>query len=148
MSFSSILSSHPADPPKPTSQALPAVKQFQRKSHTPNGDILSSATHKKISQSPALPPPDEGLTFRKPVKTKPQARAPTKNIPSNHKIFGQNISDKENEKVKKETERLNAVELRDIDLSSLATKKEEHELVGQKRQAYVDSVEDFKRKVS
>ena len=148
MSFSSILSSHPADPPKPTIQALPAVKQFQRKSHTPNGDTTSSTSHKKMSQSPALPLPNENLTSRKPVKAKTQARPTAKNTPSIPKIFAHNNSDKENEKVKKEIERLDAVELCDIDSSTLAAKKEEHALMGQKRQLNVDSIEDSKRKVS
>ncbi|KAL8820904.1 MAG: hypothetical protein Q9191_007419 [Dirinaria sp. TL-2023a] len=146
MSFSSILSSHPADPPKPTTQVLPAVKQFQRKSHTPNGDTASSTSHKKVSQSTAHPPPDEGMTSRKPVKTKSQARPTPKHAPAAPKIFANNSSDKENEKVKREIERLDAMELCDIDSSTLAAKKEEHALIGQKRQLNVDSIEDSKRK--
>ena len=148
MSFSSILSSNPADPPKPSTQKLPAVKQFQRKSHTPNGDTIPSASAKKTTHDlPPLPTDDNGSS-RKPAKNKAHSTTTVKTTPGTHKMTVHAVSDKENEKVKKEMEKIDAMELSDIDVLAWAAKKEEHALLSQKRQLAVDAVEESKRKVS
>lgn len=58
------------------------------------------------------------------------------------------MSDKENEKVKREMEKIDAMGLSDTDSSAWAAEKEAFTRMSLKRQADVNAVEDNKRKVS
>lgn len=148
MSFSSILSSNPADPPKASTQKLPAVKQFPRKPHPLNGDILSLASTEHPVHN-ALPlPVDDTASVRKTAKSKTHPLTTAKIIPSAQKSTNYALSDKENEKVKTEMGRIDAIRLVDIEGPAWAVKKEEYALLNHKRQVDVDSVEESKRKVS
>jgi len=148
MSFSSILSSNPTDPPKASTHKLPAVKQFQRKPHTPNGENLSlpSVDHPIYDALPL--PADHTAGLRRPAKSKPLPITTAKTTSSAQKSFIQALSDKENEKVKMEMGRIDSIRLDDIEGPAWAAKKEEYALVNQKRQLDVDSAEETKRKVS
>ena len=149
MSFSSILSSHPTDPsPKPSTHKPPASKQFQRKPHTVNGDTVSFAPVDTATHD-SLPLPLDGIgTLRKPTKGKAHPAATTKTTSGSHKVTSHPLSDKENEKVKLEMEKIDAIQVSDIDGPAWANKKEEHALLGSKRQLDVDVAEESKRKVS
>ena len=149
MSFSSILSSHPTDPtPKPSTHKPPAAKQFQRKPHTTNGDTVSFAPVDTETHD-SLPLPLDGTgTLRKPTKSKAHPAATTKATSGSHKVTSHPLSDKENEKVKLEMEKIDAIQISDIDGPAWANKKEEHALLGSKRQLDVDLGEESKRKVS
>ena len=57
-------------------------------------------------------------------------------------------SDKENEKVKKEMARIDAMELSDIDLPEFALAKQDYLNFSRKRQTEVEEVEKAKRKAS
>lgn len=148
MSFSSILSSNPADPPKASTQKLPAVKQFPRKPHPLNGDTLSipSAEDPVHHALPLLV--DDTASLRKPAKSKFHPLTIAKIVPSAPKSMSYALSDKQNEKVKTEMGRIETIRLGDIEGPAWAVKKEEYALFNPKRQLDVDSVEESKRKVS
>lgn len=148
MSFSSILSSNPADPPKASTQKLPAVKQFPRKPHPLNGDTLSSASAENPIHN-ALPLlVDDTASLRKPAKSKTHPLTIAKIVPSAPKLMIYALSDKQNEKIKTEMGRIDTIRLGDIEGPAWAVKKEEYTLLNQKRQLDVASVEESKRKVS
>jgi len=148
MSFSSILSSNPANPPKASFQKLPAVKQFHRNSLTPNGHTLPLASaDNPVHHTPPLPV-DDTVTLRKPAKSKTHPLTTAKTTPSAQKTMSHALSDKENEKVKMEMGRIDSIRLNDIEGPAWAAKKEEYALLNQKRQLDVDFIEESKRKVS
>lgn len=148
MSFSSILSSNAADPPKSTPRALPASKQFRRTSYTPNRDSAPvSSTSRKASQKSAPLTSDYPGLVKRPVKAEPHSPAPAKNLNNNHKA-GVLLSDKENEKVKKEMAKIDAMELSDIESPKWATKKQDYAQLSQKRFLDIEGAENIKRKVS
>lgn len=147
MSFSNILSSTSVEPPKTTPKAMPAAKQFQRASHTPNGDSGLTTVTRKFAGKKALSPNENGGSSRKSAKPKTHSPAAAKNPASNHKPGAIAMSDKENEKVKKEMERIDAMGLSDTESSAWAAEKEAFTTMSLKRQADVDAVEDTKRKV-
>lgn len=147
MSFSSILSSNPADPPKAFTQKLPAVKQFPRKAHPLNGDTLHIDAEHPIHNALSLPI-DDTVSLRKSAKSKTHPHTVAKIVPSGPKSTSYTLSDKQNEKVKTEMGRIDTIRLSDIEGLAWAVKKEEYALLNQKRQLDVDSVEESKRKVS
>ena len=151
MSFSNILSSNAVEPPKTTPRALPAAKHFQRKSHTPNGDSGPVAAAKKISGKKASSPNENGGSPRKSAKPKTHspalAKIPVNNI-NHHKVGVAMLSDKENEKIKKEMDKIEAMGLSDPESSAWGAEKESFRMAALKRQADVDEVEDKKRKAS
>ena len=148
MSFSSILSSNAADPPKSTPRALPPAKQFRKSSHTPNRDSTPvSSASRRPSQRPAPSTSDYPGLVKRPVKTEQHSPAPPKGLSNNHKA-GLPLSDKENEKVKKEMAKIDAMELSDIESSKWATKKQDYAQLSQKRYLDIEAAENVKRKVS
>ena len=148
MSFSSILSSNAADPPKSTPRAQPASKQFRKSSYTPNRDSTpASSASRKASQKPAPSASDYPGLVKRPVKTEQHSPAPLKGLTNNHKA-GLPLSDKENEKVRKEMAKIDAMELSDIESSKWATKKQDYALLSQKRHLDIEDAEKVKRKVS
>ena len=151
MSFSNILSSNATEPTKTTPRAMPAAKHFQRQSHTPNGDSGPVAAAKKISGKKASSPNENGGSPRKSAKPKTHspalAKIPVNHI-NNHKIGVTMLSDKENEKIKKEMDKIEAMGLSDPESSAWGAEKEAFRMAALKRQADVDEVEDKKRKAS
>lgn len=149
MAFSSILSNDPSEAPKPLSEKLPAVKQFQRKPHVPNGDTTPTFSTKKAVYEPTSLPIEDSGNSRKPAKAKSQMAATLK-APSTsiQKPIKRALSEKENEKIKSEMAKIDAKDLGDIDGPAWEAKKEAYGLLNQKRQMNVDTSEDSKRKVS
>lgn len=147
MSFSNILSSNAVEPPKTIPKAMPAVKQFQRQSHTPNGDSGPVAAAKKVAGKKASSPKEIGGSSRKSAKPKTQFPAAAKTPTNNHKIGESVISDKENEKVKKEMVKIDAMGLSDTESPGWAAEKDAFIKTSCKRQADIDQLEDEKRKV-
>lgn len=147
MAFSSILTALPADTPKPLSRPAPSSKQFRRTS-TVNGDTPStSVTTRKAHQKPHPSSSDyPGLT-RRPVKVEADPAAPVKVTSSKSKASTM-TSDKENEKVRKEMAKIDAMELSDIESSKWAKAKENHVRSSQKRYLEVENAENGRRKVS
>ena len=148
MAFSSILSSNAADPPKSTPQALPASKQFRKSSYVPNRDSTpASSASRKPSQKPAPSASDYPGLVKRPVKTEQHSPAPAKGLTNNHRA-GLQLSDKENEKVKKEMAKIDAMELSDIESSKWAAKKQDYAQLSHKRYVDIEDAENVKRKVS
>lgn len=147
MSFSSILSSNAADPPKSTPRALPASKQFRKTSYTPNRDSTpASSTSRKTSQKPAPSASDYPGLVKRSVKTEQHSPAPTKSLNNNHKA-GLPLTDRENEKVKREMAKIDAMELSDMESPKWATKKQDYAQLIQKRYMETENAENVKRKV-
>ena len=147
MSFSSILSSNAADPPTSTPRNLPASKQFRKALYTPNRDstpVFSSS--RKPSQKSAPSASDYPGLVKRPVKAEPHSPAPAKSLTNNHKP-AQPLSDKENEKVRKEMAKIDAMELSDIESPTWATKKQDYAQLSQKRLIEIEGTENVKRKV-
>ena len=147
MSFSSILSSNVPDPPKVPSRATAASKQSKGASQAVNGDSkpIPAALRKSLSRPTASPrdyvtPPKRSIKAEADV---PIVKSLSVSRPKPSSI----TSDKENEKVKKEIERINAMELSDIESPEWVSAKQRYIESSQKRQRDVEAAEDIKRKV-
>lgn len=85
--------------------------------------------------------------MRRPAKAEVETAAPMKVF--NHKSKASAVaSDKENEKVRKEMAKIDAMELSDIESPKWATAKNDHVLSTQKRYLEVEEAENGRRKVS
>lgn len=147
MSFSNILTSNLNEPPKATSKAMPAAKQFQRKSHTPNGEVGSALALKKTSGKKATSPNENVGCSRKAGKPKTHSPAPPKITTNNNKIGLTVMTDKDNERVKKEMEKIDAMELTDAESPAWEAEREAYIAISLKRQVDLDAEEERKRKV-
>ena len=149
MSFSSILSSNAPDPPKATSRSTPASKPTKLASNTPNGDTRSSSSaSRKTFSRPVASPKDNPTPPKRSVKAEAEVPSQPKSLGVSKAKLGSVTSDKENEKVRKEIARIDAMELSDIDSPEWELARQQHIQASQKRQRDVEAVEDVKRKVS
>ena len=148
MSFSSILSSNVPDPQKSTPWSTPSSKPLKSSSNTPNRDIKPSrtASRKSAPKRPASPksivPPTKHV-----LKAEPELLPPAKSLSSNKHRSGALTSDKENEKIKKEMAKIDAMPLSPIDLPEYVIDKQKHAASSQKRRRGVEDCEEVKRKV-
>lgn len=147
MSFSSILSSNAADPPKTTTRPQLTSKQSRRSSNTPNGDTPSSSmvTRKSYQKNISSANDYPGL-LRRPVKPEVEPTISARTVSSTHKAPLAN-SGRDNERVKKEMAKIDAMELSDIDSPSWATAKKNYAMWCRKRFVEIEEIEDNKRKV-
>lgn len=145
MAFSSILTALPTDTPKPLPRPAPSSKQFRRTS-TVNGDTPSNQVTTRKAHQKATPSSNDypGLT-RRPVKVEADSNAPVKVMNSKSKA-STIASNKENEKVRKEMAKIDAMELSDIESPKWATAKENHARSSQKRYLEVEDAENGRRK--
>ena len=148
MSFSSILSSNVPDPPKSSPRPTPASKPLKSSSNTANGDVKPSRTAPRKSAAKRTSSPKGHLIPTKHVpKTEPQLPPPAKSLGSSKLKSGPMTSDKENEKVKKEMVKIEAMPLSPIELPEYEAEKQKHAKSSQKRQRDVENAEEIKRKV-
>lgn len=146
MAFSSILSSTESDPPVRSSRSLPASKHFKTSAHT-NGDTKSSpATLRKSATKAAASPKDYPGQTKRPVKSEIEPLVTTKSIGHSKPALGI-TSDKENEKVKKEMAKIDAMDMSDLELPEFEAAKQRHVESSLKRQQAVEEREESKRKV-
>lgn len=92
-------------------------------------------------------PNDYPGLVRRSVKTE-VGLAPASKSVSNGTRVGLASSDKENERVKKELAKIDAMELSDLESPKWETKKHDYAQVSQKRHLDVEDAESSKRKVS
>ena len=147
MSFSSILSSNVPDPPKAPARATAASKQSKGATHAVNGDSkpIPAAPRKSLSR-PAASPRDYVTPPKRSMKA--EADIPVlKNLSVSRPKPNSVTSDKENEKVRKEMDRIDAMELSDIESTEWESAKQRYRESSQKRQRDVEAAEDIKRKV-
>lgn len=146
MAFSSILSSNAPEPPKSTPRVISTSKQLKSSSNTPNGDAkpVSGPSRKSLSKATASPK-DYQAPMKRPVKAEFDAPMTTRPFGSSKPRPA--TSDKENEKVKKEMAKIEAMELSDVESPEWQQAKQQHVLSSQKRQHDVEAAEDIKRKV-
>lgn len=146
MAFSSILSSNAPEPPESTPRPLSPPKQLKSSSNELNGAAKPSSAplRKPLSKATSSPKDFQTLTKR-PVKAESDAHIPAKPFTSSK--ARPPTSDKENEKVKKEMAKIDAMELSDIDSPEWQEARQLHVLSSQKRQHDVEAAEDIKRKV-
>ncbi len=145
MAFANILSSNDPDPPKSTPRSTPASKQLKSASYTPNGDAKSStATSRAAATKVTSSPKDPG---KRSIRAEYEPNARVKGVGTSKPKPG-GTSDKENEKVKKEMARIDAMEKSDLESPDFEDDKQKHAQASQKRQRDVEAIEDIKRKVS
>ena len=84
--------------------------------------------------------------MRRPVKVEAESTAPVK--ASSKSRASQIAADKENEKVKKEMAKIDAMALSDIESPKWTTAKENHVVLGHKRYVDIENAETGRRKVS
>ena len=150
MSFSNILSDNAPEPPKSTPRALPASRVFKNSSSAPNGDgksasaaprKMSKAASSKASPAPSKnaakvgPDPRGGATFTSKAAGALKRKPPV-------------ISEKDNEQVKAEMAKIDAMELSDIESPEYDAAKYIFAQSRPKRQLDVEAAEMPKRKVS
>ena len=117
--------------------------------HTPKkrATPLRQATHEKAaSRIAAIPEQSDEFqaSKRRTARAEADTLMPVK--PFNSRSKGP-MSDKENEKVKKEIAKIDAMDLSDIESSEWQDAKQRYVLSSQKRQHDVEATEDTKRKV-
>lgn len=148
MDFSSILSSNVPDPPKSTPRSTPAPKPLKGSSNTSNGDVKPSRTAPRKSGPKRTASPKGYLAPKKHIlKAEADILPPTKSSGSSKLKPGPMNSDKENEKVKKEMAKIDAMPLSPIELPEYEADKQKHAKSSQKRQRDVENGEEAKRKV-
>lgn len=148
MAFANILSSNDPDPPKPTLQSTPVLKKLKGSSYAPNGDAKpSTATSRTVATKATSSLKGHGGPVKRYVKPEHEPNAHVKGL-GNSKPKPGGTSDKENEKVKKEMARIDAMETSDLECPEFEHTKQKHDQVSQKRQQDVEATEDVKRKVS
>lgn len=151
MAFSSILSNNVADLPTPVSRPAPPTKQTRKSVQTANGDTSShSPAPRKPHQKPAPSSNDYPGLLRRPIKTEPDSVAPVKSTSSRSKAstISAEKAERDNEKLRKELAKIEAMDLSDIESPRWAVEKEKHARASHKRYLDVEELENTRRKVS
>lgn len=147
MAFSSILSSNVSDPQKSTPWSTPSSKPLKSSSNTPNRDVKPSRTAPRKSGPKRTVSPKTHLAPTKhALKAEPELPSLAKSSGSSKLKPGSLTSDKENEKVKKEMAKIDAIPPSPIDLPEYETDKQKHDKSSLKRQRDVENSEEVKRK--
>ena len=148
MSFSSILSSNTPDTQKSTPRPTPTSKPSKSSSTTLNGDVKPSRTAPRKSGSKRNTSPKSFPAPTKHIfKAESEFPPPTKSAGSNKLKPSSVTSDKENEKIKREMAKIDAIPLSPIDLPRYEADRQKHTKSSQKRQRDVEYNEEVKRKV-
>ncbi len=148
MSFSSILSGNVPDPQKSTPRSTPTSKPPKNSSNIPNGEVKPSRTAPRKSGPKRTASPKSYLASTKHVlKVESESLPPTKSSVNSKVKSGPMNSDKENEKVKKEMAKIDAMPLSPIDSPEYEVDKQKHAKSSQKRQREVENSEENKGKV-
>ena len=104
--------------------------------------MVTRKSHQKaISSANDYP----GLS-RRPIKLEAEPITSTKTFHSTHKVPLVN-SERDNERVRKEMAKIDAMELSDVESPKWTTVKENYELLSRKRYLDIEDIEDVKRKV-
>ncbi|KAM0804706.1 SNF2 family ATP-dependent chromatin-remodeling factor snf21 [Usnea florida] len=147
MSFSSILSSNVPEPPKATPRSTPASKLPKVSSSATNGDVKPSRTApRKSAPKRTASPKDYPGPTKHILKTDAELLPPAKSSGSSKLKPSPMTSDKENERVKKEMAKIDAMPLSPIELPEYEAEKKKHAKSSQKRQRDVETNEEAKRK--
>ena len=118
----------------------------------PNGEakpsaIFTTASTKKAGPKATSSPGDTAGSVRRSYKADVEPSVTTRTtVTSKHKPGAS--SDKENERVKKEVAKIEAMDHSDIEMSEFDIAKQDHTEMSQKRQRDVEVAEDVKQKVS
>ena len=146
MAFSSILSSTEPEPSAPAPHATQAAKPLKSSSHMSNGDAKPAAAAPRKSSSKVISSPkDYPIPPKRLVKA--EIEPPANKSVANGKLKPGATSDKENEKVKREVAKIDAMELSDIESPEFDAAKQKHSQAAQKRQQTIEDAEGAKRKV-
>ncbi|KAL8926749.1 MAG: hypothetical protein Q9208_002823 [Pyrenodesmia sp. 3 TL-2023] len=147
MSFSNILSSNAVDPPVATPRELPPTKQFKKAAPISNGELgPASAMFRRSSHKPTpTTTTHEQPQSRKISKIDIPHSTPTK-TPKTKARSTVSISDKENERIRKELAKIDAMELSEIDSHEWDATKQDFIRASKKRLLDIGNEEDIKRK--
>ncbi|KAL8970345.1 MAG: hypothetical protein Q9197_003859 [Variospora fuerteventurae] len=147
MSFSNILSSNAADPPIATSQELPPTKQFRKAPSVSSGEVApASDVFKRPSyKSSPVTTTHEYSEPRRPSKY--DTHHPTSfPIPKLSSRSAVSMSDKDNDRVRKELAKIDTMELSDIDAPEWEMAKQDFIRSSKKHLLEVGKSEENKRK--
>ena len=153
MSFSNILSSGPPDPPKPVVRATPASRVFKNSSSVPDGETKARPAPRK-SQSKNSSSKAASSSAKTLHKGEAEMAGLVTGSLTNGKSNGNAkrkssiLLQKENELVKMELAKIDAMELSDLDSPEFVAAKESYIQSSKKRQLDVENAELPKRKVS
>ena len=148
MAFSSILSSNSNEPSKEQLRPPSPTKQ-QTKSVESSIDERNSSVSsiQKIAKKPA-PLKSSPAPKRKIKKSAVKSISPRKQLNGSFKQALPSTSDKENEKIQKEVDRIDAMTLSDIEAPGWEESRNNYEQVHHERQNFVNGLEQAKRRVS
>jgi len=144
MSFSNILSNDVPEPPKSTPRAVPSSKPSKNVPSTVDRNAKSSLTpaRKQASKSTAY---SKEAVSKTSIKTEVERPALVQ-TPSNKR---KNLAtfEKQNERVQKEMDKIDAMEKGDIESAQYEDVEQFHTQTSQKRQRDIETADDIKRKV-
>ena len=101
----------------------------------------------KTASPKTASPRDRSASAKQAIRAESGVHGPAKSWVGSKLKPGPAIPDKENEKVRKEMAKIDAMELSDIESPEWAAAKQKHVETSQKRQRDVETIENVKRKV-
>lgn len=147
MSFSNILSGDAPAPPKSTPRRqTPASGGSKIASSTPNGTNKSASAVPRKSAAKTAASPKGPQNIKTSLKPESDVSASAKSLANTKRKPVMPTSDKENEKVRKELAKIDAMDLSDIESLEYEAAKLQHSQTSQKRQQHVEAVENVRHK--
>lgn len=149
MSFSSILSGNINEPSKDPQAVVSPPRQTRKSSGTPNGEAKTAASSSRQTGSKTLAASAVSpRAVKKAKKPKGLTESPYKSLNGMSKTLVPSLSDKENEKIQKELEKIDVMPLSPLEASDWENEKVGYNHVHGKRQIAVNEDEKAKRRVS
>lgn len=130
-----------------TPRSMPTSKQPTNDFYVPDGESKPlRANGRKTASKSISSPKEHPEPIRRSAKAEADPFIPSKMV-GGSKLKPGLTSDKENERVKKEIAKIDAMEMSDVETSEFEAAKQEHVQLSQKRQRDVEVGEIIKRKV-
>ena len=146
MAFSSILSSSEPDRTSSGFHSMPVSKHLRTSSYDDNGDTKTPAILSRKAATKTMSPKDYPTQTKRSIKAEEEFFNSAKSIGVN-KAKPTITWDRENEKVRKEMAKIDAMELSDLEGPDCEAAKQRYNKIMQKRQRGIEDIEDNKRKV-
>ena len=148
MAFSSILSSNSNEPSKEQLRPPSPTKQQTRSIESSIDERNSSVSTIQKPAKPTAPSKPSPAPTKKTKKSVAKSVSPQKQPKDSFKKALPSTSDKENEKIQKEVDRIDAMTLSDVEAPGWEESRNNYEQVHHERQNFVNGMEKAKRRVS
>ena len=148
MAFSSILSSNSNEPSKEQLRPPSPTKQQARPTESSIDEPKSSVSGIRKSTKTTPPFKSPPGPTRKSKKSAAKSVSPQKQPNGSRKKALLSTSDKENEKIQKEVDRIDAMTLSDVEAPGWEESRNDYEQIHRERQNSVNGMEKAKRRVS